>query len=260
MATSSRRPAIIIAGVGNGTGTGGWTAREFVKLGYKVGLIASNEANLRSFADELKGLGGEAEYYTVPVYDYDQMHGAVEYFKQKFAQDEIRAALWNVTQGVRKPFLEMTRADIQTMSDADVVGGFAFAQEIIKIFKTNEPNEYGKRGFLAFTSATGARRGAPNCTVTATGKFAIRGLSQSLAKEFKLDDIHVSHAIIDAMILTNRWLDIYGGEWYAEKTKDETHRVHPASIARAYVYLLQQDRSAWTWELDLRPSHEQWTW
>ena len=94
------------------------------------------------------------------------------------------------------------------------------------------PNEQGKRGFLAFTSATGARRGAPNCTVSATGKFAIRGLSQSLAKEFKTDDIHVSHAIIDAMILTERWRVAFGDEWYAEKTKDETHRVHPQSIAR----------------------------
>lgn len=74
----------------------------------------------------------------MPVYDYDQMHGAFEYFKQQFAQDEIRAALWNVTEGVRKPFLEMTRKDIQSMSDADVVAGFSFAQQVIKIFKTLE--------------------------------------------------------------------------------------------------------------------------
>lgn len=94
------------------------------------------------------------------------------------------------------------------MTDADLVAGFVFAQEAIKAFKplqyaflTNlvpfvltqscRPNQYGKRGFLAFTSATGARRGAPNCAISASGKFAIRGLSQTLAKEFKLDDIHV---------------------------------------------------------------------
>ncbi|GJE94715.1 NAD(P)-binding protein [Phanerochaete sordida] len=260
MSTNTRRPAILIAGVGNGTGTGGWTAREFSKLGFKVGIIARNEDNLRNLANELKADGGEAAYFAVKAYDFDELVAAVAYLKGVFAQDEIRAALWNVTEGTRKPFLEMTRKDIQTMSDADVVAGFAFAQEVIRIFKTNEPNEHGKRGFLAFTSATGARRGAPNCTVSATGKFALRGLSQSLAKEFKTDDIHVSHAIVDAMILTERWRVAFGDEWYAEKAKDETHRVHPQSIARAYVYLLQQDRSAWTWELDLRPSHEQWTW
>ena len=93
-------------------------------------------------------------------------------------------------------------------------------------------NEHGKRGFLVFTSATGARRGAPNCSVSSTGKFALRALSQCLAKEFKTDDIHVSHAIIDAMILTERWKVKFGDEWYAEKTKDEKHRVHPASIAK----------------------------
>ena len=56
---------------------------------------------------------------------------------------------------------------------------------------SGRPDRYGKRGFLAFTSATGARRGAPHCTVTATGKFAVRGLAQSVAKEFKEQDIHV---------------------------------------------------------------------
>ena len=72
------------------------------------------------------------------AYEFDELVAAVAYFKDVFAQDEIRAALWNVTEGTRKPFLEMTRKDIQTMTDADVVAGFAFAQEVIRIFKTNE--------------------------------------------------------------------------------------------------------------------------
>ena len=54
------------------------------------------------------------------------------------------------------------------------------------------PNQYGKRGFLAFTSATGAVRGKENCAISSSGKFALRGLSQTLAKEFKMNDIHVS--------------------------------------------------------------------
>lgn len=66
------------------------------------------------------------------------MEKAWTFFKQEFSNDEIRAALWNVTQGVRKPFLEMTRDDIQKMSDADVVTGFAFAQEAIRTFLKNE--------------------------------------------------------------------------------------------------------------------------
>lgn len=67
-------------------------------------------------------------------YDYDEMHDAFEYFKTLYPKDEIRAALWNVTEAVRKPFLEMKRKDIQDMSDADVVAGFGFSQEAIKAF------------------------------------------------------------------------------------------------------------------------------
>ena len=63
------------------------------------------------------------------------MHDAFEYFKKQYPNDEIRAALWNVTEAVRKPFLEMVKNDIQKMSDADVVCGFGFAQEAIKAFK-----------------------------------------------------------------------------------------------------------------------------
>ena len=68
------------------------------------------------------------------------MQNAFEYFKKQYPNDEIRAALWNVTEAVRKPFLEMKRKDIQDMSDADVVAGFGFAQEAIKAFL---PNKYG---------------------------------------------------------------------------------------------------------------------
>ncbi|KAJ3557918.1 hypothetical protein NM688_g1212 [Phlebia brevispora] len=234
--------------------------REFSNHGYIVALISSNEQNLQNLANELKSAGREAAYYAVSKYDYDEMHNAFEYFKRVYPNDEIRAALWNVTEAVRKPFLDLKKEDMQKMVDADVVAGFGFAQEAIKAFKQLEPNKYGKRGFLAFTSATGSRRGAPNCAISSTGKFALRALSQTVAKEFKTDDIHVSHVIVDALILTERWKVLYGDEWYAEKTKDEKHRTHPASIAKAYIYLAQQDTSAWTWELDLRPSHENWTW
>ncbi|KAI0344835.1 NAD(P)-binding protein [Trametopsis cervina] len=254
----SPRPVIVIAGIGNGTGM---SIRAFSKeLGYVTALIAKNKDNLESLASEIKQSGGDAIYYAVPEYTYEEMEKAFAYFQEQLPNDEIRAALWNVTEAVRKPFLEMKKEEIQKMTDADLVAGFGFAQQAVRIFKKNEVNENGKRGFLAFTSATGAKRGSPNCTISSPGKFAIRGLSQSIAKELKGDDIHVSHAIIDGMILTERWKFAFGDEWYAKRAQDERTRVHPASIAKAYVYLAQQDPSAWTWELDLRPSYETWTW
>ena len=64
-------------------------------------------------------------------------------------------------------------------------------------------DQFGKRGFLAFTSATGAKRGSPNCTVSSPGKFAVRGLSQSIAKEFHNDEIHVSLFPLSCICMMN---------------------------------------------------------
>lgn len=83
----------------------------------------------------------------------------------------------------------------------------------------------------------------------------MRGLSQSLNKEFGKQNIHVAHAIIDGTIKTDITTKIWGNpEW----VKNEDVRLSPESIAKAYWYIAHQDRSAWTWELDLRPAHENW--
>lgn len=80
----------------------------------------------------------KALFYAVPEYTYESIVSAFAFFKEQLPNDEIRAALWNVTEAVRKPFLEMEKADIQKVSDADLVAGFAFAQEAIKAFNQNE--------------------------------------------------------------------------------------------------------------------------
>jgi NAD(P)-dependent dehydrogenase (short-subunit alcohol dehydrogenase family) len=74
----------------------------------------------------------------VAEYSYDEIVKAFAHFKEQLPQDEIRAALWNVTEAVRKPFLDMKKEDIKKIADADLVAGFGFAQEVIKVFKANE--------------------------------------------------------------------------------------------------------------------------
>ena len=70
----------------------------------------------------------------MPKYDFDEMHKAFDYFKAQFPKDEIRAALWNVTEAIRKPFLEMKREEFQVMVDADIMAGYGFSQAAIKTF------------------------------------------------------------------------------------------------------------------------------
>ncbi|THH07724.1 hypothetical protein EW146_g9223, partial [Bondarzewia mesenterica] len=113
--------------------------------------------------------------------------------------------------------------------------------------------EKGKRGTLLFTGATASLRGNVTTSAFATGKFGLRALAQSLSKEFGKENIHVAHVIIDGGIVTDR-SRARGEAW----VNNPDVRLEPDSIAKAYQYLTEQDRSAWTWELDLRPAHEKW--
>lgn len=111
------------------------------------------------------------------------------------SQYPIRAALFNIGHGVWKPFLDITQEDIKTTLDTNVVAAFAFSREAILKFKENEPDaETGGRGTLIFTGATASLRGNTTTSAFAAAKSGTRALSQSLAKEFGKEGIHVRQA------------------------------------------------------------------
>lgn len=107
-------------------------------------------------------------------------------------KSELRVAVWNAGNGVWKNFLNVTEQDIQTSLQVNVTAAFAFSRGAILAFKQNDLDENGSRGTLIFTGATAALRGNVTTSAFAAGKFGIRALSQSLAKEFGKENIHVS--------------------------------------------------------------------
>jgi len=216
-------------------------------------LIARNAETLQKTADELSKDGGEAAAFPIESYDFASVKGAFDAIKSKWPNQPIRGALYNSAHGVWKPFLDVTEDDFKENLKVNAEGAFSFARESILAFKQNEVDEKGKRGILIFTGATASVRGNVVTSSFATGKHALRALSQSLAKEFGKENIHVAHAIIDGGILTDRTLAMG-----RHKVDEPDTRLSPESIANAYLYLANQDRSAWTWELDLRPAHEKW--
>ncbi|TFK51356.1 NAD-P-binding protein [Heliocybe sulcata] len=253
----SIRPIFVVAGVGNASGTGAAAARLFSKAGYRVALIARDQKSLQTLASKLSEDGGEAHPFAIPSYAPQDVRGAFTAIRKQWPKEQgndIRVALWNTAAAVWKPFLEITDEEVKEGLEVNVAAAFAFSREVIKEFKSNELNELGKRGTLLFTGATAGIRGNVTTSAFAAGKFGERALSQSLAKEFGKDNIHVAHAIIDGPILTDRQRSRHDTEWQ----NDQNVRLDPESIAKAYVYLANQDRSAFTWELDLRPAHVKW--
>jgi len=254
MASTGKRAILVVAGVGNGSGTGGATARLFAKAGYSVALIARNADHLKKTAEEISASGGTAAAFPIAAYDYKSISGAFSAIKAHWPNEEIRVALYNSAHGVWKGFLDVTENDVRETVDVNIIASFAFAREAILAFKDLPLNEQGKRGTLIFTGATASVRGNKTTSSFASGKHALRALSQSLNKEFGVQNIHVAHAIIDGGIVTDRRKQASPGTDWA----NEDIFLKPESIADSYLYLANQDRSAWTWELDLRPAHEKW--
>ncbi|KAI0359711.1 NAD-P-binding protein [Trametes cingulata] len=249
----SVRPLLIVAGIGNGTGL-----RAFSKSGYRVALISRNAEHLQRLVEEL-AVSGEAAAFPIPAYTYDAVVSVFEAIAQHSwptpEPSELRVALWNVGVNVFGSFLTVTEKDISASLEVHVTAGFAFSRKVILAFKENQLDANGCRGTLLFTGATASVRGNVFTSAFAAGKFGIRALSQSLAKEFGKNNIHV---IIDGSILTDLSLSRRPGEAGETWKADPNVRLDADSIAKSYLYLAQQDRSAWTWELDLRPAHEKW--
>jgi len=250
----SKQPILVVAGIGNGQGTGAATARLFAKNGYRVALLARNADSLNNLASSIKSDGGDAAGFPLESYTYETVKSAFQGIRETWPESEIRAALFNAGSGAWKGFLEVTEQDVKTLVDTNVTAPYAFAREAILAFKDLPLNDIGKKGTLIFTGATASIRGNVKTSAVSPGKHAVRALSNSLAKEFSKQNIHVAHAIIDGVILTDR----AKATRPAELVNDPDALLTPEGIAKSYWYLHNQDRSAWTWELDLRPAHEKW--
>ncbi|KAJ7201495.1 hypothetical protein B0H12DRAFT_1163693 [Mycena haematopus] len=250
---------IVIAGVGNGSGTGAAAARLFAKEGYTVALISRGTESLNALASSINSSGGKADSFPVAAYGPEEVTAAFSSIEARFPSPDyaITAAIFNAGHGVWKPFLQVTPEDVHESSKVNIEASFAFARAAILAFQKNDPSPVtGAKGTLVFTGATASLRGNVVTSVFAAGKFALRALSQSLAKEFGKENIH---AIIDGGIATN---NTRGNRNTPPSGAVENPKpnalLSPESIAASYLYLVNQDQSSWTWELDLRPAHEKW--
>jgi len=151
----------------------------------------------------------QAASFPIASYSNEDVTSAWASIQQRFPKPEyaIRAAVFNAGAGGFKPFLSVTPEDVQDTLQTGIAGAFSFSRAAILAFKENDLEEpAGKRGTLIFTGATASLRGGPVTSIFSAGKFALRALSQSLAKEFGKENIHVAHVsrihLPDRSILT----------------------------------------------------------
>ncbi|KAE9404197.1 short-chain dehydrogenase/reductase SDR [Gymnopus androsaceus JB14] len=243
---ATAKPMVLIAGLGKGSGLGAASAQIFARSGYDVALVSRGEDTLSKLSSDLRRFGVKVEAFPTKSYHPADIRDTVASIRHSFPQPDsaLRVAIWNVGYPIFKPFLSTTTDEVNqslTVTEA----AFAFSRECILQFQENEiEKDTGKKGTLVFTGATAATRGSSFTSAFSAAKSANRALSQSLAKEFGEEGIHVAHAILDGRIMSD--------------DPETAAGLNPESIAKAYFNLAKQEKSAWTWELDLRPASGKW--
>ncbi|KAJ5754952.1 Short-chain dehydrogenase/reductase SDR [Penicillium manginii] len=237
----------VIAGVGPGTGAS--IARRFAKE-YSVVLLSRNPENFEPTVQEINNSGGQAIGISTDVADAKSVNSAFDEIAKKFPDSPLAATIFNSGGGfARKPFLELTEEEFSLGFEAQAKGAFYIAQRALPLF-LEAKEKLTHPPTLIFTGATASVKGSANFAAFATGKFALRALAQSLAREFGPQGVHVSHAIIDGVIdipRTKAWV-----------FEHEDAKLSPDAIADSYWYLHTQPRTTFAFELDLRPYIEKW--
>jgi len=218
--------------VGAGSGLSASLARMFAGVGMKVGLAARG-------VDKLSGLAAETGAATHPcdVSQPDQVDALFAQMGRDLggAPDVV---VYNPSGRVRGPFTELDRAGVATALNVTAYGGFLVAQAAARAMLPQA------RGAILFTGASASVKGYPQSAAFAMGKFALRGLAESIARELQPHGIHVAHFVIDGGIRN---------PGRTEPADAPDSMLDPDAIAQTYLHLLQQDRSAWTFEVALRP-------
>jgi NAD(P)-dependent dehydrogenase (short-subunit alcohol dehydrogenase family) len=217
--------------VGAGSGLSASIARAFAGAGMKIALAARGIDDLGALAAEVG-----AKTYACDAAKPDAV-------KRLFADlDRDGGApgvvVYNASYRTRGPLIDLDPAEVEKSILVSAFGGFLVGQEA-----TRRMLPRGS-GTILFTGASASVKGYAQSAPFAMGKFALRGLAQSMARELGPQGIHVAHVVVDGGIRSARRPEAAAG---ADATLD------PDAIAASYLHLVQQHRSAWTFELEVRP-------
>jgi NAD(P)-dependent dehydrogenase (short-subunit alcohol dehydrogenase family) len=217
--------------VGAGSGLSASLARAFRKAGLRVALAARETAKLDALCAEVGATPFRCDA-SVP----DQVRRLFGDVESSMGSPDV--VVYNASTRARGTFIDLEPADVQQALSVSAFGGFLVGQEAARRML---PKGHGA---ILFTGASASVKGYPMSAPFAMGKFALRGLAQSMARELAPQGIHVAHFVIDGAIRN---------PGRSEPADKPDSMLDPDAIASSYLHVLEQPRSAWTWEVELRP-------
>ena len=216
--------------VGAGSGLSAALARACAKRDMSVVLAARN-------IEKLSELAGETDARLIACDAVDRRQ--VDALFRVVGEVGVPAlVVYNASGRARGPLIELDPAEVERAVQVTAFGGFHVAQAAAR-----QMLPLG-RGSIFFTGASASVKGYPQSAPFAMGKFALRGLAQSMARELQPQGIHVAHIVVDGGILSPR---------RPNPPDKPDAMLDPDAIAQSYLDLLRQHRSAWAWEIELRP-------
>ena len=244
---SAKRQVCLV--VGAGEGVGGAIARAFAADGLVVCVTrrARNLSQLDGLVADIRDKGGEAHAFGVDARSEDETMALFEHIERDIGPVEV--LVFNIGANVRFGIRETTVRVFTKVWEMACLSGFLAGREAAKRMVPRG------RGTVLFTGATASVRGGIGFSAFSAAKSGLRAVAQSMARELGPQGIHVAHVIVDGAI---------DGAFSRENIPDVEARLardeilKPDDIARNFVWLHHQPKSAWTHEIDLRPWKETW--
>jgi len=231
------KPICVVVGVGPGNGAA--FARKFASEGYAVALLARNQDYLKELEVEIPGSKG----FAFDVMDAEAVSRVFGQIKAEMGPVDV--LVYNAGSGQFGSVDDTTPDDFEGSWRVNALGCFACAKPVIPDMRE------AKAGNLVIIGATASLRGGAYFAAFASAKAAQRSLAQSMARHLGPQGIHVAYVIIDGMIDLERTRKMM-------PDKQDDDFLQPDHIAESVFFLTRQPRSAWTFELDLRPFREKW--
>ena len=235
----------LVIGVGPLNGLGGQLCKKIAQNNFEVFVAGRTIKSLNIVVENIRQDGNKAKPIVVDTTDENQIKNMI-----KEVGSGLDFAIYNVGNNTPGKIIDMEPSYFKQSWETGCFGGFLFAKEVIKVFLKENTH-----GTLLFTGASASLRGKANFGAFNSSKGALRNLAQAIAKEYAENSIHVGHIIVDGGL---------AGERIKQRVSDFDERVKDGklididSVTDAYMYLYNQNKNAWTFELDIRTSKENW--
>ena len=233
--------------IGAGDAIGSAITRKFAQRGFTVCAARRNGDQLAPLVEELEAAGHKAHAFSCDA----RREEAVEALFEQIERDigELDVVVFNIGANVPLGILETDSRKFFKIWEMACFSGFLCGREAARYMTRRG------RGTILFTGATASVRGAAGFAAFSSAKHGLRALAQSMARELGPQNIHVAHVVVDAAVDT-AWISENFPD--AAELKEKDGIVDPDDLADNYVMLHAQPRSAWTFELDIRPWIERW--